>query len=227
MTEHDARERILAAALKLLGEGGEEAVSTRSVSAAAGVQPPTIYRLFGDKQGLLDAVATRGLLDFLATKSAQPADDDPVADLRRGWDLNVEMGLANPAVYRLLYAGANTPSPEAMDAGVAMLADKIHRIAAAGRLRVPEDLALSLVRAAGMGTTLMLIGADAGGSGIALSVAAREAVIAAITTDAPAGRQPGPEAAAITLRAALPERDEFTPAEKVLLDEWLRRMDRA
>jgi AcrR family transcriptional regulator len=225
VTERDARERILAAALKLLAEGGEEAVSTRSVSAAAGVQPPTIYRLFGDKQGLLDAVATRGLLDFLATKSAQPADGDPVADLRRGWDLNVEMGLANPAVYRLLYAGPNPPARrEAMDAGVAMLVDKIHRIAVAGRLRVPESLALSLIRAAGMGTTLMLIAMPEADRDPALSVAAREAVIAAVTTDEPAGRTPGPEAAAITLRAALPGRDEFSAAEKALLDEWLGRL---
>jgi AcrR family transcriptional regulator len=224
VSEHDARERILTAALKLLAEGGEEAVSTRSVSAAAGVQPPTIYRLFGDKQGLLDAVATRGLLDFLATKTAQPAAEDPVADLRRGWDLNVEMGLANPALYRLLYAGAHPPAREAMDAGVAMLADKIHRIAAAGRLRVPESLALSLVRAVGMGTTLTLIGAPAGVYDVTLAVAAREAVIAAITTDEPAGRMPGPEAAAITLRAALPGSDEFSPGEKALLDEWLSRL---
>ncbi|MFG1604630.1 TetR/AcrR family transcriptional regulator [Actinoplanes sp. NPDC049265] len=225
MIEPDARERILAAALKLLAEGGEEAVSTRSVSAAAGVQPPTIYRLFGDKQGLLDAVATRGLLDFLATKTAQPPADDPVTDLRRGWDLNVEMGLANPAVYRLLYAGTNPPaSREAMDAGVAMLADKIHRIAAAGRLRVPESLALSLIRAAGMGTTLALISTTDGVYDLALSAAAREAVIAAVTTDEPVGRRSGPEAAAITLRAALPERNEFSAAEKALLDEWLSRI---
>ena len=55
------RERILAATAKLLAEGGREAASTRAVGAAAGVQAPTIYRLFGDKQGLLDAVAARGL----------------------------------------------------------------------------------------------------------------------------------------------------------------------
>jgi AcrR family transcriptional regulator len=32
-------------------------VSTRAVSAAARVQAPTICRIFGDKRGLLDAVA--------------------------------------------------------------------------------------------------------------------------------------------------------------------------
>ena len=37
-------------------DGGRGAVTTRAVSAAARVQPPTIYRQFGDMRGLLDAV---------------------------------------------------------------------------------------------------------------------------------------------------------------------------
>ena len=52
-----AAERMLRAAADLLQTGGIEAVSTRAVAAAAGVQPPTIYRQFGDKDGLLDALA--------------------------------------------------------------------------------------------------------------------------------------------------------------------------
>ncbi|MGC4948582.1 TetR family transcriptional regulator, partial [Streptomyces sp. DT224] len=40
------RRRIIAAATRLLAEKGREAVSTRAVGAAAGVQAPTIYRLF-------------------------------------------------------------------------------------------------------------------------------------------------------------------------------------
>src|SRR3954470_7132492 len=82
------RGRIVAAAARRLAEGGPDAVSTRAVSAAAGVQPPTIYRLFGDKEGLLDAVAAHGFQAYLATKTIVPQSDDPVADLRRGWDLH-------------------------------------------------------------------------------------------------------------------------------------------
>ena len=44
-------------AARLLREQGAAAVTTRAVAMAAGVQAPTIYRLFGDKDGLLDAVA--------------------------------------------------------------------------------------------------------------------------------------------------------------------------
>src|SRR4051794_36006940 len=57
-TGMNPRDRILQAAARLLAEGGREAVSTRAVSRAAGVQAPTIYRQFGDMQGLLDAVAS-------------------------------------------------------------------------------------------------------------------------------------------------------------------------
>jgi AcrR family transcriptional regulator len=46
----EAAEKVLEAAARLLSSGGVDAVSTRAVAAAAGVQPPTIYRQFGDKQ---------------------------------------------------------------------------------------------------------------------------------------------------------------------------------
>ena len=63
-----AAERMLRAAADLLQTGGIEAVSTRAVAAAAGVQPPTIYRQFGDKDGLLDALAGFVLEGYLEQK---------------------------------------------------------------------------------------------------------------------------------------------------------------
>src|SRR3954465_9240110 len=108
--ESGPRHRIVAAALRLLEHGGPDAVSTRAVSTAAGVQAPTIYRLFGDKQGLLDAVAAQGFASYLATKTATEPSDDPVQDLRDGWDLHVGLGLAHPALYALMYGGA-PPGP--------------------------------------------------------------------------------------------------------------------
>src|SRR2546423_1447845 len=216
------RARIIAAALDLLAKGGQEAVSTRAVSAAAGVQPPTIYRFFGDKDGLLDAVAAQGFADYLATKSVVEPSDDPVADLRRGWDMHVELGLANPALYKLMYAGAKTSAASA--AAMDVLAGHIARIAEAGRLRVPEPLAVALVHAAGSGTTLTLIATQEDKRDPALSVPAREAVIAAISTDKPVGREPGPVAAAVALHAALPHIDVLTVSEKALMSDWLDRI---
>jgi len=53
-------------AAKLLATQGLDAVTTRSVALAAGVQAPTIYRIFGDKNGLLDAVVQHGWATYLA-----------------------------------------------------------------------------------------------------------------------------------------------------------------
>jgi AcrR family transcriptional regulator len=77
------RERVLRAAADLLAEGGRDAVSTRAVSAAAGVQAPTLYRLFGDKEGLLQAVAAHGFAEYLSDKHALAETDDPIDDSRR------------------------------------------------------------------------------------------------------------------------------------------------
>ncbi|WP_233158330.1 TetR/AcrR family transcriptional regulator [Actinokineospora bangkokensis] len=219
------RERIVAAAAALLREGGREAVSTRAVSAAAGVQAPTIYRAFGDKQGLLDAVALDGFQAYLSSKTGLPPSDDPVADLRRGWDLHVGFGLANPALYSLIYGeprpGAANPAAEA---AARVLAGQVRRIAEAGRLRVSEEHAAHLVHSAGCGMTLTQIGLPEDRRDTTLSHLAREAVIAAITTDATPTAAPGAAGAAITLRAALPGTDALTPREGALMVEWLDRI---
>ena len=87
-------DRALRAAAHLLETGGVEAVSTRAVAAAAGIQPPTLYRQFGDKEGLLDAVSSFVLREYLADKRRLLAESgDPVTDLRGLWDQHVEFGL--------------------------------------------------------------------------------------------------------------------------------------
>src|SRR4029453_18252619 len=98
----DVRGAIVEAAARLLREGGVRAVTTRGVGEAAGVQPPTIYRFFGDKDGLVDAVAEHVMATYVAAKSPS-ASLDPVADLRSGWRTHVEFGLANPGLFGLLH----------------------------------------------------------------------------------------------------------------------------
>lgn len=225
MEEAGHRERIVEAAAALLADGGPDAVSTRAVSAAAGVQPPTIYRLFGDKQGLLDAVVVHGFTAYLNSKASIDPLEDPVEDLRAGWDQHVALGLDNPALYKLMYArGASTP---AAVAGMDVLAERVRRVARAGRLAVPESRAVALIHAAGHGTTLTLIGTPEADRDPELSATAREAVLAAITTDAAPSASPGPVAAAVTLRAVLPRTDALTKSERALMAEWLDRIANA
>ena len=67
------RDRIVSAAQTLISAGGREAATTRAVASAAAVQAPTIYRLFGDKRGLMDAVAEHALAaDIAENPTARP-----------------------------------------------------------------------------------------------------------------------------------------------------------
>ena len=221
----DPRSRIVAAAADLLSAGGREALTTRAVSAAAGVQAPTIYRLFGDKNGLLDAVAEHGFTVYVQGKETGEFGPDPVADLRAGWDLHIGFGLANPTIFSIMYANASAgiASP-AVAAGEAILRERIHRIAVAGRLRVSEERATNLMAAAGRGVVLTLLSMPEGERDPGLSETAREAVIAAITTESPVLETPGPAAAAVALRAVLGDATTLTEGERHLLDEWLAKL---
>jgi len=219
----DVRAHLIEVAAGLLAAGGPGAVTTRSVAQAAGVQAPTIYRLFGDKLGLLDAVVEHGFASYVGKKRIDP-DGDPVVALREGWELHVGFGLANPALFRLMHAAL--PSSEdhtAVEAGLDVLRERVRRVATAGRLRVSERRAVDLIRAAGTGVVLTLIDAAGSERDEGLADAAWAAVAAAILTDGPLPVG-GPSAAAVTLRAALPELAEFSPAERSLLAEWLNRL---
>jgi AcrR family transcriptional regulator len=52
-----SRERIVSAAAALIDAEGLEAVSTRRLAAELGVQGPSLYHHFGNKEEILDAVA--------------------------------------------------------------------------------------------------------------------------------------------------------------------------
>jgi len=221
----EARVRILTAATELLASGGRDALTTRAVAAAAGVQAPTLYRLFGDKSGLLDAVAEHGFALYLREKEVRALGPDPVEDLRVGWDLHIGFGLANPAIYSIMYGyphvGVRPPTAVAAEQ---ILKAHIRRIAVAGQLRVSEERAAQLVHAAGNGAVLAMLAMPESGRDLGLSVTAREAVIAAITTGAPAIENRAPATAAIALRAVLPTATILSAGERLLLQELLDRL---
>ncbi|GAA3112416.1 TetR family transcriptional regulator [Streptosporangium carneum] len=216
---------MIEAAADLLSREGRDAVTTRAAAAAAGVQAPTIYRLFGDKDGLLEAVAEHGYAAFLAAKHTDRHPQDPVEDLRAGWDLAVEFGLANPALYTLMYGEPRRGTTSAaFRAGMEILLGRIRRLAAAGRLRVEEELAATLIHATARGAVLTWLSLPEQRRDPALLTAMRESMIAAVTTERPAVTESGPAGAARALRATLPEQTTLTTAEQHLLTEWLDRL---
>jgi AcrR family transcriptional regulator len=232
----DARARIVRAAAKLLATGGRSAVTTRAVSAAAGVQPPTIYRQFGDMQGLLGVVAHETLTVNVREQATRARANDPVEDLRRGWDLHVAFGLANPDAFALLYsAPSGAAYTSVIREGVAVLQGLVARIAEAGRLRVDVVHATVLIHAAGTGVTLTLAATPPEERDPGLSETMREAILTAITVPdsavAPDGGSDAAPAAervavhAVALRALLAEAPSvLSPAERQLLSDWLDRL---
>jgi AcrR family transcriptional regulator len=216
------RERILQAAARLLAESGGAPVSTRAVCAAAGVGAPTLYHHFGDKDGLLDAVVAFGFETYLAEKRSQPSTGDPVEDLRRGWDLHVEFGLAQPAFYSLMYgAGRHVGASEEARRILLLMTEAVAR---AGRLRVPVKTAADMIHAACMGVTLTLISGEKDDP--ELSPRTREAILAAIAIGETQEPPSSVSGMAIALTSALKSRTPHTlsEAEATMLREWLDRI---
>ncbi len=220
------RRRIVEAAAKLLEEQGREAVTTRAVSAAAGVQPPTLYRLFTDMRGLLDAVAAAGFDDYLARKHGQTLTDDPVEDLREGWNLHIEFGLQHPAHYLLMYGRPDPDHPNpASEAAMDRLRMLVERVAAAGKLAVGVETAVSMISAGGRGLALHLIGTPPEHRDLDLSRRMRESTIGAITGQARRAEPPDFARRATALKAVLGETGAlFTDGERALLEELLDRL---
>ena len=218
------RAQLVEVATELLASQGPDAVTTRSVALAAGVQAPTIYRLFGDKSGLLDAVVEHGWASYVASKHPVGADADPVEGLRAGWELHVGFGLANPELFRLMHTVCTPDGQATAAAGIRMLQARLHRVAQAGRLRVTERRAAGLIHAVGTGVVFTLIDQAEDERDETLADTAWESVCAAILTDASTAAITGPAAAAVTLRAALPGLTALTAAERALLGDWLDRI---
>lgn len=220
----DTRTAIVEAAALLLRDKGARAVTTRGVAQAAGVQAPTIYRLFGDKNGLIDAVAEHVMATYVAAKSVSAADTgDPVADLLSGWRMHVDFGLANPELYALLSTGGRSEPSAATAAGTEVLRMHVRRLAAAGLLRVDEQRALLMIHAAGTGTVLALLGQRVDRPDLGLADAMFDAVARGILATAPATPDTTMDTVAVTFATMVSDLPALTDAERTLMSEWLAR----
>ena len=217
------RTSIVTAAAALLREGGARAVTTRAVADAAGVQAPTIYRLFGDKDGLIEAVAERVMADHVATKSVSPDDADPLVAFRASWLRHIDFSLENPDLYAILNAPGRAQSSPATALGADVLRQRIRNLARAGLLRVSEQRALDMFRSAATGAAMILLGTPEESRDASLAQAMFDAVAESTIVDVePAAR--GDDLAAIVGFATLvPELSGLSDTERALLGEWVER----
>ncbi|WP_375425175.1 TetR/AcrR family transcriptional regulator [uncultured Friedmanniella sp.] len=225
----EARARIVAVAAQLLHQEGPSEVTTRRVAERAGVQAPTIYRLFDDKDGLLEAVAEHVMAGYVAAKSklaaaASEAAVDPVADLRAAWRTQVEFGLDNPGLFRLLSDPDRVRHSAAALEGRRLLQARVHRIAETGRLRVSEKRAGDLIHAAAVGVVQTTLATPLEMRDPGLADGMVDAVLGQILLDPPAHPVDSSLATAVALRAVGPRLEGLTGAERELLGEWLDRV---
>lgn len=153
MPRDSTQERILLAAIDVLEAQGIEGLTTRAVCDATGVTAPTLYHHFTNKDGLVAAVIQRGVHEFLTRKRDIELTDDPVADLRRGWEGWIGFALARPRLFRLMTQLAGT-DPTATGEAYAIMQRLVERIAQAGRLTGDPDSAARAIWAASNGVLM-------------------------------------------------------------------------
>ena len=100
-----------------------------------------LYRLFGDKNGLLAAVVDHRFGRYITDKRNRPPAADPVDDLYAAWDNHVAFALENPTIYRIVYSPSLAKLPAAADEAHRLLVEWMDRCAEAGKLKLPPDVA--------------------------------------------------------------------------------------
>ena len=104
---------VVRAATDLLENKGVQAVTIRAVAAQAHVSPASIYNHFGDKQGILDAIAEQHF-SIMVSRLREIAEQDPKTRLRQAGIVVRQLMLATPQAYELMWV--TRPGPAAHDA---------------------------------------------------------------------------------------------------------------
>lgn len=97
-----AREALLAAARAELLEHGRAGISLRAVARRAGVSHALPKYHFRDRAGMLTAIATEGF-EALGAALSRVAEQDPQRRLAALGAAYIDFGLANPALFDLMF----------------------------------------------------------------------------------------------------------------------------
>ncbi|MCM2578201.1 TetR/AcrR family transcriptional regulator [Streptomyces meridianus] len=118
--------RILDACAEVLDETGYETLSTRAVAARAGVPIGSVYRFFGNKRAMADALARRNLDTYVERVSDGLADAEPLA-WHRAIDVVVDAYIAmkrDTPGFALLDFQGSAPA-DAPESANRMVADRL------------------------------------------------------------------------------------------------------
>jgi AcrR family transcriptional regulator len=104
-SSRDLESALVDAAEVVLVRDGPAAVTVRAVATEAGVAPMGVYNRFGSKEGLIEALLTRGF-DGLAEAVTGRGELDPIERLRASGVRYRLFALANRAQYLAMFGGA-------------------------------------------------------------------------------------------------------------------------
>ena len=100
----DLRTALIRAAMELLEESGESALSLRAVARRAGVSPAAPYRHYADREALISAIAAVGyreLAEKLAAAHPSPSTPEQLASVAVAY---VQFGLERSSLFRVMFA---------------------------------------------------------------------------------------------------------------------------
>ncbi|MBN9743823.1 TetR family transcriptional regulator [Amycolatopsis sp. A1MSW2902] len=106
--EH-ARTQLVEAAIRLLADGGAEALQARKLAAEIGASTMAVYTHFGGMAALIEAVAREGFRRLIANMATVERTDDPVADLYQLALAYRRTAVEHPELFTLMFreAGAH------------------------------------------------------------------------------------------------------------------------
>jgi len=139
---------IVAAAGALLESGGPEAVTLRSVGAAAGVSRSAAYRHYENKADLLRALAAKTLTELATSIRRAAGRRGHHSRLHRGCAAYLTYALAQPHHYQLIFGNTPVEQPDqelesAADDGMLAIRELVERAQTDGELGAgpPRELA--------------------------------------------------------------------------------------
>jgi AcrR family transcriptional regulator len=124
----DLSTALLSAALELLEESGEAALSLRAVARRAGVSAAAPYRHYADREALVSAVAVVGyrqLAECLSEAHPAPSSPDELASVAIAY---VQFALERPALFRIMFGEACDRDNDGRVAATAAVAEYVRGI---------------------------------------------------------------------------------------------------
>ncbi len=166
----ELRDRVVEAAVELLGEEGAAGLTTRSLAARAETSAPALYELFGDKSGVVRAVYLEGFQKLSGELAEVGESSDPVSDL---WTLASgyrRFIRANRELAEVMFSRPFvdfSPGPDELQATNAvriLIGGRVRRCREAGRLLGDEADVASVLEALLQGMAFAETAGRLGGS---------------------------------------------------------------